>query len=115
MKQRCPQCESWSAEDATACPCGFAFSMPGFARIHRAPPPSVDPSLINELHMRSRHDTRNGILLICVLLPLQVVASLWAGRTRIVPLGGLLWAVILIIRGRRLRREAWEAQQMAGR
>jgi len=36
MKQRCPLCESWSAEGATACPCGHQFVPPGFARLHRA-------------------------------------------------------------------------------
>ena len=114
MKQRCPQCEAWSSEDATTCSCGYQFVRPGFARIHRQPPPTVDPSLVNDLLLRSRRDIRNGIVLIGVLLPVTVVVLALGGRLGIVPVGGLFWSGILIIRGFRLRREARDAE-MAGR
>jgi hypothetical protein len=74
----------------------------------------VDPSLVTDLRMRSRKDIRNGVLTLCILLPLTVVVLLLRGRVGIVALGGLFWAGILIIRGLRLRREAWEAD-VAGR
>ena len=110
MKQRCPRCESWSAEGATACPCGHQFVQRGVARLHRAPAPPVDPSLVTDLRLRSRKDIRNGVVTLCILLPLTAVVLFLGGRVGILVVGGLFWAGVVIVRGLRLRREAWEAE-----
>jgi hypothetical protein len=114
MKQRCPRCESWSAEDATRCPCGHQFdSRPG-ARLHRPPPPREDDGRVRELQLASRNDIRNGIILIAVLAGLNIALYAMGGtlQPRLVPSLGLFWGVILIVRGLRVRREAWELEHL---
>ena len=121
MKQRCPQCEAWSAEGVRVCPCGRPFDDRRPARIYRQPPATTarihqhpvaapDPSYVNTLRMDSQRDLRQGALTIAVLVPLAAILAVSAGIVSVVVLIAVFWAVIRIIRGFRLRREAWEAE-----
>jgi hypothetical protein len=120
MKQRCPHCESWSAEGASRCPCGHHFGSSSAARIHRPTPPREDDGRVLELRLASRKDIRNGIALVAFLVgvnlalfALNVLYDLnMKVRPNLFPTVGLIWGVILIIRGLRVRREAWELEHL---
>ena len=111
MKQRCPQCETWSAEDATHCSCGHQFGVATVARIHRHAAPR-DDGRVRELQFASGKDLRNGIILIVLLTCLSVALFAIEMRPGLLTWVGLFWGVILIVRGLRIRREAWQLENL---
>lgn len=112
MKQRCPRCESWSAEEVTRCPCGHQFDSRAGARLHLPPPPREDDGRVRELQLASRNDIQSGIALVALLGGVSLVAYMLNMRPGIVAVGGLFWGVVRIIRGLRVRREAWELEHL---
>jgi hypothetical protein len=67
---------------------------------------------VNTLRASSQRDLRGGTLTIALLVPASALLAFWGGRISFVALIVLFWAVIRIIRGFRLRREAQEAEQL---
>lgn len=113
MNLRCSRCGAWNADSVRVCSCGNSLSGPGkAARIHREAPRAVDPSEVNERRLGSRRDLRNGALLLGLLIPFSVGLAVLGGRVSYLALGLIFWGVILIVRGFRLRREAWEAEHI---
>ena len=122
MKQRCPQCEAWSAEDVEVCRCGRPLNDRRPARIYRSPTESQarvhryavvpDPSYVNTLRKNGDGDVREGMVTIAILLPVTAILALGGEGISWVAILGLFPDAARIVRGFRLRREACEAENI---
>jgi hypothetical protein len=109
--QLCLRCGLSNADDVGRCSCGCELPE-SVARIHqqaRRP----DDRRLRELQLASRTDLRNGAAVIVILALLAItIAAVFQMRPGL-PLWGLLFsAVILLIRGFRLRREARQLEHV---
>ena len=105
----CPQCGALSPDGAALCSCGHHFVR---ARIHPTPSPP-DEGRVKALKLSGRRDLRNGTALVVFLTVVTLALfALFDLRPRLFVSLGLFWGVILLIRGFRLRREAWELEHL---
>jgi hypothetical protein len=81
------------------------------ARIH-SPTRPADTARIRELQGAWRRDIRHGAILISLLAALSFGLSAVEMRPGLLVWAGVFWAAILLIRGIRLRREAWELEHL---
>jgi hypothetical protein len=110
--QLCPRCESLNSDGVERCSCGHQFATRTVSRIH-PPPPPVDQGRVGQLQAASRSDLRNGFVLIAALGLLTIVLfTVFHMRPGLLVFGLLFYAVIAIIRGLRLRREAWQLEHL---
>lgn len=105
----CPACGALSADGADQCSCGHQLTAR--AKIH--PEPVVDEARVEEIRRSSRKDLRNGTALVVGLTLLSLVLfAVFDLRPRIMLWVALFWGCILLIRGLRLRREAWQLEHL---
>lgn len=100
-----------AGDAAVACSCGHQFGR-GQARLHRPPPPT-DHARVKEIRAASRRDLQTAAALIGGVALLNLVLfAMFDARPAILSWIALFWGVISIIRGFRLRREAWELEHL---
>lgn len=105
----CPRCGALSAEGAGRCSCGHQLAMR--ARIHTQP--VVDEARVKDIRLSSRKDLRKGTALVVGLTLLSLLLfAVFDLRPRIMLWVGLFWGCIVLIRGFRLRREAWQLEHL---